>query len=109
MGSRMPTKTRSPSRISRAATATISSWRVQSLIAVVGRLREQVAPHPDRLQVEETPVAAAVGHVEHPPPQPAAEPFRVTRAGRVFPVGGGIPPPEARERRRMAAGRLVDD
>src|ERR1700737_4174388 len=102
----MPTKTRSPSWISRAATATISSCGVWSLIAVVRRHRRQPPPHPNRLQVEPAEGGLPVGDPEHPRLQPPAEALRLPRAAGVLSIHRGVTLPEALQRRGMGAARL---
>src|SRR5438105_2692556 len=108
----MPTKTRSPSLISRAATAIISSCGVYTsvaLLAIVGRHRRPVTTDPDRLQIEPPQVAPPVGQAQHPLLQPGPKVAGLAGPSGVVPIGGGVALPEALERRGMAAAGLVDD
>src|SRR5215469_14785241 len=100
MGSRIPTKTSSPSRISRAATATMSSCGVTSVIAVVDRRRVQVAPDHQTGRVQPCQVFTAVGDGQHPLFQPPVKPFLRPRPGGVFAIGSVVAPPVALKRRR---------
>src|SRR5919204_5854472 len=112
MGSRMPTNTTSPSRISRAAAAIISSWGEwpsRSGIAVVDRRREQVALDPEGFAVDPLQVGGPVGHAAHPLPRPAVVAVRRPRPLVVVAKLPVVAPPVALERGGMRSSRLGHD
>src|SRR5438046_3473327 len=110
MGSRMPTKTSSRSRISRAATAIISSCDVYaSLSGEVHGLGRPVAGDEDRIDFDHRHVRLAIGHVEHPALEPRLVALARSRFGRVGVVKRVVALPEALHRRGMRAARLVHD
>src|SRR5439155_3862714 len=80
IGSRMPTKTRSPSRISREATATISSCGVYALlIRKVGGSRKRLTLDAQRIDVEPFQVRDPIRHIQHPILEPRLEAVRGSR------------------------------
>src|SRR5258706_10773323 len=108
IGSRMPTKTSSRSRISREATAIISSCAVYgSLIGEVHRLRRPVARDANRLDVDHRHVRLAIGHVEHPALEPRLVALARSRFVGVGVIESMVALPEALHRRRMRSARLV--
>src|SRR5260370_11718262 len=110
IGSRIPTNTRSPSRISREATATISSCGVyDSLIAEVRRRGELVVMNAQRLDVHAFEIGRAIRHVEDPRLQPGREALRGARLLRVLAIETVVSLEMSLHRRRVRAARLVDD
>src|SRR5581483_12402351 len=105
----MPTKTSSPSWISRAAAATISSPALASGIGVADGDAGRAGANAGRGGAQPVEVRRAVGHAEHPLLEPGLEALRRARPGRVLAVGGVVARPAALERRRVRAPRLVDD
>src|SRR5213593_1073002 len=75
IGRRMPTKTRSPSRISRDATATIISWGVYLFDTEVRRRRRPRLLDAKSVDVDALQVRRAVGRGQHPLAQPRFEAF----------------------------------
>src|SRR5439155_16656083 len=110
IGSRMPTKTSSRSRISRAATAIISSCDVYaSLIGEVHGLGRPVAGDEDRIDFDHRHVRLAIGRVENPALEPRLVALARSRFGRVGVVKRVVALPESLHRRWMRAARLVHD
>src|SRR5438046_3955836 len=110
MGSRIPTKTSSRSRISRAATEIISSCDVYaSLISEVHGLGRPVAGDEDRIDFDHRHVHLAIGHVQNPALELRLVTIARSRFGRVRFVSRVVALPEALHRRGMRAARLVHD
>src|SRR5438034_3222226 len=84
----MPTKTRSPSRISREAMATISSCAEYSVIAEVRRHRQPGLLDPDGLDVDAPHVVPAIADPQDPFLQPGIETFDRPRPLRVVAMEG---------------------
>src|SRR5207247_3381131 len=104
IGSRMPTKTRSPSRISREATATISSCGVYALlIRKVGGSRKGSALHAQRIGVDPLHVLTMVRHVKHPLLEPRLEAVRGSRLRGVLAEEGVVSFEVALHGRRVGA------
>src|SRR5215472_16293305 len=97
IGSRMPTKTRSPSRISREATATINSC---------GVYRSPIADA-QRLDVDSREIGGPVGWFQHPLPQPGLEAVAGARRSRVVAKEAVVALEIALDRGRMRAAGLV--
>src|SRR6266536_6268974 len=94
-GSRMPTNTTSPSRISRAAQATMSSRRVQAGSApAIARPLAIAQP---------AQVLRPVGDAEHPALEPGAEAVLCGAGAGIVPVGGGVVAAKALQGRGMRA------
>src|SRR2546427_1556066 len=106
----MPTKTRSPSRISREAATTISSCGVYALlIRKVGGSRKRLTLDAQRMDVEPFQVRDPIRHVQHPLLEPRLEAVRGSRLRGVLAEEGVVPFEVALDGRRMgAAGRLHD-
>src|SRR5215471_7705058 len=94
----MPTNTRSPSWISRDATATISSCGVYSAIADA-----------ERLDVDAREVSRPVGNIEDPTLQPCLEALASAGRGRVIAKVRVIAIEIALDRGRMRSSRLMND
>src|SRR5689334_20597230 len=109
MGNRMPTKTRSPSWISRDAAATMSSGAVKSLITEVRRHRGSWKLDANRVEVDALHVCRPVCDLHHPFAQPAIEAVRRTRPCRVLAVERMVALVVALHRRRMRPAGLVDN
>src|SRR4029077_15910131 len=107
----MPTKTRSPSWISREATATISSCDVYgaSLIAEVGRGRVLVVMNAKALDVDAVQIRRAIGNIDDPALQPACEAVLAPRLLRVLAIERVVALEISLHGRRVCAARLVND
>src|SRR2546428_6188841 len=102
----MPTKTRSPSRISREAATTISSCGVYALlIRKVGGSRKRLTLDEQRIDVEPVQVRDPIRHVQHPPLEPRLEALRRSRRRGALPEEGVVPFEVALHGRRMGAAR----
>src|SRR5438093_2737011 len=104
----MPTNTRSPSRISREATATISSCAEYSLIAEVGRYRQLGLLDADGLDVEAPHVVSAIADPQDPFLEPGIEAFDRPRPLGVVAMEGVVAFEESLHWRRVRSARLVD-
>src|SRR5262252_9022304 len=105
----MPTNTRSPSWIWRAAAATMTSWAVWSLIAVVDGHRRQPAADAQGLDVQARQVRGPIRHGQDPLVQPGAEPVRRARTVGIVAIERVVAAPVALQRRRVRPARLVHD
>src|SRR5947207_6250913 len=103
----MPTKTRSPSRISREATATISSCAEYSLIAEVGRYRRPGLLDADGLDVDAPHVVPAIADPQNPFLEPRIETFDRPRPLGVVAMEGVVALEESLHGRRVRSSRLV--
>src|SRR5205809_6029233 len=103
----MPTKTRSPSRISREATATISSCAEYSLIAEVGRYRQPGLLDADGLDVDAPHVVPAIADPQDPFLKPGTETFDRPRPLRVVAMEGVVALEESLHGRWVRSARLV--
>src|SRR5487761_40696 len=109
IGRRMPTKTRSWSRISREATAIINSCGVYDslVICIIRGRRWSASLHAQRLDVDLFQVRSSVRHVEDPSLEPLRKSFRGSRSRRVVSIKGVIALEVALHRRRMGAARFM--
>src|SRR5216683_4671752 len=106
----MPTKTRSPSWISRDATAISSSCSVNdSLIAEVGLSRVLVVMDANRVDVDAVQVRRPVGHVQHPALQPTGKAILGPRLLRVVAVERVVALEMSLNRRGVRASRFMND
>src|SRR5260370_13460641 len=106
-GSRVPTNTRSPSRISREAAATIISCAVWSLIAEVRGCGRPGRLDTDRFDVDATQIGRAVFDVEDPFLQPRREAFDAARPRGVVAIERVVALEVPLHRRGVGAARLV--
>src|SRR5438034_5569796 len=103
----MPTKTRSPSRISREAMATISSCAEYSVIAEVRRHRQPGLLDPDGLDVDAPHVVPAIADPQNPFLEPGIETFDRPRPLGVVAMERVVALEESLHGRRVRSARLV--
>src|SRR5215470_7550073 len=114
MGSRMPTKTTSPSRISRAAAMIISSWveyRTRLFGREVGGGGQPAALYPQSIEPgsELGEIGCVVGWSKHPFLEPVEESIALARAAMIFVEEFRVALPHPGHGRRVNAGRAFDD
>src|SRR5216683_2187893 len=110
IGSRMPTNTRSPSWISREATATISSCAVwASLIAEIDRRRVTVIANAQRVHIDLFQIARTVGHVQYPAPEPARKAILGARLLRVVAIERVVALEVSLHRGRVRPARFMNN
>src|SRR5712671_5223436 len=105
----MPTSTRSPSWISREATATISSCGVWLFVAIVGGRRVTVIADAQRADIDLFQITRAVGHVQHPALQPTRKAILGPRLLRIVAIERVVALEISLHGRRVRATRLMND